>query len=422
MARNTAAVEEWRNGWKLVLAAFVGFSFFSIATASMSVFMEPLGQEFGWSRTVLSAGVSIAAGATALLSPFFGVLIDKYGSRRVALPGLVTTALALASFSLINGSVIQWLMIWAIYAVISISVKTTVWTAAVSGAFTVSQGLALGATLCGTAMAQTVVPPLANWLIAEFGWRLAYVWLGLGWGAITLVLSYFFLVDRRGETAVSTEGRRIPAPAAAEITGLSVREAWRNTALWRVAASTLIMMVLTMGLMIHQIPILTGVGVSRSQAAWLASLAGVAGIVGKLVTGALLDRFAPNWVGGLTLGATALAFALLIDGIHTPVLIVVAMLINGYAAGTKLQICSYLTVQYAGLRHYGAIFGAMVSLVAFGTGVGPLVAGLVYDITGSYVQFLIVGAAGSVFSGLLLATLPRYPDWTPTRTTVAAAT
>ena len=90
-----SAAGEWRAGWTLVLACFVGFSFFSIMTHSLGVFMEPLSREFGWSRTLISSGVTIASVTTALLSPFFGILIDRYGSRMVAMPGLVACALAI---------------------------------------------------------------------------------------------------------------------------------------------------------------------------------------------------------------------------------------------------------------------------------------------------------------------------------------
>jgi predicted MFS family arabinose efflux permease len=405
------ATEEWKRGWQLVLACFVGFSFFSIMTHSLGVFMEPLSSEFGWSRTLISSGVTIASVMTALLSPFFGILIDRYGSRAVAMPGLVACAVAISCFALANGSPLQWMLLWLFYAVISISVKTTVWTAAVVGSFTTAQGLALGFMLSGTAAAQIILPPLATWLLQEFGWRMAYVWLGLGWGGLTFLLCYFFLHDlhrKRPVTAAAGEGQSRARPG---LPGLSIAEARRDLALWRIAISTLIMMLLTIGLLIHQIPILMEAGLSAIDAAWLASLAGVAGIVGKLVSGVLLDRFRANWVGGLTLASTAFAFALLIDGVHTPALVVVAMVINGYSAGSKLQIASYLTARYSGTRHFGVIYGVMTSLVAFGSGVGPMAAGFVYDLTGSYTVFLIVGTAGSLFCGLLILTLPRYPDW-----------
>lgn len=416
--KRPGAAEEWRRGWRLVLACFVGFSFFSIMTQSLGVFMEPLTREFGWSRTLVSSGVAIASVATAILSPFFGILIDRYGSRRVAMPGLVAAAVAIACFSFADGSAMQWLLLWGFYAVISISVKTTVWTAAVVGCFTAAQGLALGVMLSGTAAAQIIVPPLATWLIDGFGWRAAYVWLGFGWGGVTLLLCWFFLHDVHSRAPPAADGGPAHKP---DLPGLTIAEAWRDPALWRIAVSTFIMMLLTIGLMIHQIPILTEAGLSRGNAAWLASLAGVAGIVGKLASGVLLDRYRANWVGGLTLAFTAFAFLLLLDGVHSPVLIVVAMIINGYSAGSKLQIASYLTARYGGVRHFGVIYGLITSLVAFGSGVGPMIAGFVYDRTGGYDGFLLAGTVGCVLCGLLILTLPRYPDWESSAGTKPAA-
>jgi MFS family permease len=113
----------------------------------------------------------------------------------------------------------------------------------------------------------------------------------------------------------------------------------------------------------------------------------------------------------LTLAVNSLAFLLLLYGMHSIALIVVAILINGYSAGTKLQICTYLTASYAGLRNIGAIFGAMYSMMALGSGAGPVIAGFVYDTTGGYTPFLVAGAIGCVLGGLLILTLPRYPDW-----------
>jgi predicted MFS family arabinose efflux permease len=401
------AAQEWQRGWKLVIACFIGFSFFSIMSNTIGVVMGPLTAEFGWSRTLISSGVMIASVVTALFSPFFGVLIDRFGSRRVAMPGLIATTLAISLFATTSGSAVQWIGLWTLYAVISISVKTTVWTTAAVGAFKRAQGLALGVVLSGTAAAQTVLPPLAIWLTAELGWRMMYLVLGCGWGGATFLLCWFFLYDVH--RAPSASSRSEQARQQAEMPGLSIGQAWRDRALWRIGLSAFIMMVLTIGLLVHQIPILTEAGVSRTDAAWLASLAGLAGIAGKLISGLLLDRFRANWVGGVTLAATAVCFALLLDGVRTPALIVVAMVINGYSAGSKLQIASYLTARYAGLRHFGAIYGMITSVVAFGSGLGPMIAGYVYDVTGSYGMFLVAGAFGCLFCGLLLLTLPRYP-------------
>jgi predicted MFS family arabinose efflux permease len=404
---NTDAVaSEWRR-WPLVLSAAAGFSFFSVMTTGMGAFMDPLAREFGWSRTVLSLGLPIAGAISVLLSPFVGAIIDRHGSRKLAIPGLILLTGITAAFALVNGSVTQWVALWVIYAFVSLLVTMNVWSAAVVGAFTKARGLALGLTLAGTAAAQATTPILAVTLIDAFGWRTAFVAIGLGWGGVALLLCYLFFHEPIRRPAAALE----PGKVADDLPGLSIAQAWRDPGLWRIAVSTLILMILTIGLLIHQIPILTEAGVSRSNAALLAGLGGLAGIVGKLVTGALMDRYRANWVGGLTLGATALAFGLLLDGVRTPVLIVVAMLVNGYAAGTKVQICSYLTSRYAGLRNFGAIFGFMGSLVALGSALGPLIAGMVYDATGGYTPFLVVGALGCLFAGFLILTLPRYPEW-----------
>lgn len=402
------AAEEWRRGWGVVLACFVGFSFLSLMTGTVSMFIQPIGKEFGWSRTLIASGVSIGAVATTLGSPFAGLLFDRFGPRRLAIPGVAITGLAIAAFAFANGSTVQWFGLWLFYAVVSLMAKGTLWTAAVANAFATSRGLALGITFSGSALASVSLPPLTIWLIDQVGWRMAYVWLGLGWGGVTLLACLFFLRDLRPAPA---DGPASPAAAREALPGLTLREAARDTALWRIGLSTVLTMILTLGLSIHLVPILGGAGVSRANAAWLLSLAGIAGLLGKLVSGVLLDRFRPNWIGGLTLGTTALAFGLLIDGIRSPALIVFAMLVNGYTTGTKIQVVSYLTARYAGMRNYGTLVGVMNGAMASGLIVGPVYAGIVFDLTGGYGLFLISGTIGSIICGLLLFSLPPYPDW-----------
>jgi len=326
---------------------------------------------------------------------------------------------------LLDGSVTQWIALWIVYSLVALALSITAWSAAVASVFHAGRGLALGLMLSGAAFAQGVMPPLANWLIDTVGWRMSLVWLGFGWGGVALILCWLFFFDahdRRRKAWIGRDGHAdsLAAPLP-ELPGLTIPEALRDSGLWRIALSTFLLMVLTIGLLVHQVPILVETGVSRETAAWFAGLGGLAGIIGKLATGALVDRYRANWVGGLTLGATALAFGLLLDGIRTPALTVVAILINGYSAGTKLQICSYLVSQYGGLRNFGMIYGAIGSFVALGSALGPLLAGLVYDVTGGYEPFLIAGTVGCLLCGFLLVTLPRYPDWGSARQEAAFA-
>lgn len=407
------ARQEFSQHWTLIIAAATGFSFTAVITSSTGLFMEPLTKEFGWSRTLVSSGISITSILTFLLSPVFGMLIDKIGTRRLALPGLLLLALTIASLSTLSGSTVQWFAIWTVYALAALATKSTVWTAAVNSTFEAGRGLALGLVLSGSAVAQIITPLLTNFLIIEFGWRAAFVGLGLGWGSVALLLCLIWLRDGydigRKERAALGEGA--PKAPLLNVPGLSVSEAWRSVALWRISISTFIIMVVTIAVMVHQIPILMDLGTSQTRAAVYASFAGVAGIAGKLVTGYFLDRFPARWVGSLTIGVGAITFVLLLMPNLTDAIVITAILINGWTAGAKLQIVGFLTAAYAGMRNFGTIFGAMASLIAAGSGLGPLIAGQIFDIYGTYIPFLYFGIIGTLASALLLAGLASYPEW-----------
>jgi predicted MFS family arabinose efflux permease len=396
--------DEWRRNWTLVLCCAFGFSFSSVVNYSFGLFIQPLTEEFGWSRAQTSVGLTLTAVLSVLLSPVIGVLIDRWGVRRMAIPGLALLSLSVASFALASGSIWQWMALWAVFAVVDLSVKSTVWTTAVAYAFDKERSLAIAFTLGGVSFALIVGPPLAEALIAAFGWRWAFVLMGLIWGMGSLALAIPFLKDgRRGRSAAQLQEDRGE--------GLTVREALRSGPLQRIALATFITMLLGVGIQVHQVPILTEGGLSRQHAAYLVSLGGMAGIAGKIFTGWLMDRANAGLVGGVTLAVSAIAYGLLIETFRTVPLTILAMIVIGFAAAAKLQICAYMTTRYAGMRNFGTIFGFMSSLIALGGGLGPFVAGLVYDEFGSYDPLLIASVGGTLLSATMLIGLGNYPQW-----------
>ena len=406
---------EWRTHGLLVLAAFIGFSFHSTVTYSTGLFMQPLSAEFGWDRALISSGLTIAAIATIPLAPLVGAILDRWGSRRLAIIGLILTGGAVCAFGLANGSPVQWLALWVFYSIVATGIKSTVWTAAVTNTFAKARGMALGVTMCGAAAAQVVCPPLTNWLIDTQGWRMAYVWLGAGWGGAALVMAMLFLFDahdhQRREKGSKAEKAAAAAAAAAALPGLGFREALRNQAIIRIALSTLITMFMGVALIVHMVPLLTEAGLSRTEAAYLTSITGIAGFMGKLFTGWMSDRWNAGLVGAITLAAPTIGFAMMLEPFRSPTLIVVAMFIIGYSSGAKLQIAGYLTSVYGGMRNFGKIFGLMGTLIAIGSGVGPWAAGRIYDVAGSYTPFIIAGIPASLICGLLIFGLGPYPAW-----------
>lgn len=409
--RRMTAAQEWRAYWPMVLAAFVSLGFPIMPYNSLGLFIEPLSHEFGWSRTIVTAGASLAAILAVPCSPFIGALVDRWGVRRLALPGLILTASAMAAFGLATGSPGQWLMLWGMYAVVALLLKSTIWTAAISHAFTAGRSVALAVVLSGgTGFSAAITPPLAEWLIDEHGWRAAYWLLAVGWGAPAFLLSLLFLRDIRGGRDMRQAAGH--AVTAVDLPGLTVRQALRSPPLIRIAIATFFTLILTSALIVHKVPLLTEAGVTRQTAAWLTSLSGIAGLVGGLTTGWLLGRFNVGLVGGITNAAMAVSLVPLLEPFRTPTLIVLSMLVVGYAGGTKLQMCSYLTGLYGGMRNYGKIFGLMASIIAFTGAMSPMFGSAIYDLSGSYTLLILIGIPLSLISSFLLFGLGPIPDWT----------
>ncbi len=411
--RNTGR-DEWKQHWPLVLTCAAGMAFFSLLSSTMGLFLQPIADDLQWSRTTVMYGMTITALFTVLLSPFAGALIDRYGVRRIALPGLVVVICSLASFSLASGSLVQWTIIWAIYALVLLSIKAMVWTTAIASTFSEARSMAMALGISGTALSQALGPPIAQWLIADYGWRSAFVMQAVGWGGVALILSAFFLYDARDRNRQRREA--LPSgPVVGDsgpgiaLPGLSMGEALRNRAIAKIAIATFLTMVMGVGISVHQVPIIVEAGVSRQMAAYLASLFGVAGILGKVATGWLMDRFDAGVVGALTMTVTACAFALLLESLGSVPLIVLGMVVIGYGSGTKLQICAYLTSCHAGIKNYGKIFGVMSSIIALGGGLGPVTASAVYDMTGSYSAFIFMAIFSTLVAALLLLRLGPTP-------------
>lgn len=409
-----SASDEWRMHWPLVIAAMAGLSFTAIASSSIGLFMEPLGREFGWSRAEISLGLSVYALVAVPLSPFVGALIDRWGSRRLAIPGMIFSASAFAAFSLTNGSLTLWFGQWLLYSLAALAIRMTVWSAAVSSVFSVGRGLALAVTLSGSAITLSLAPITAQWLIDSYGWRSAYFWLGAGWGAFALALLVPFFFDARDRHRRSRPLSSDERGASLILPGLTMRDAARSAALIKLALATLLTILMLTAITVHLVPILNEKGISRETAALMAGSAGIASICGKLFTGWALDRWSGGWIGAISLALPAIpCLMLLLEPGNHFFLALLAGLILGYSGGAFVQVCTYFTSRYGGMRNFGKIFGVMASLIAVGTGVGPVVAGLIYDQFGSYWLLLISTIPVAFVSGILLMRLGPYPNWEP---------
>jgi len=131
------------------------------------------------------------------------------------------------------------------------------------------------------------------------------------------------------------------------------------------------------------------------------------------VTGGLIDRIPGSLLPVIAYGGPGVAYALLLQAQGSVAALAFAVFVLGYCSGASMQLGTYLTTRYAGLRNFGAIFGIVSSLMACGAGIGPVVAGWVFDTTGGYSLLLTAGIPVAVVAALAVFRLGAYPVFAP---------
>ncbi len=372
-----------RKDWPLILAAALGFSVSSIHFYSFGLFMEPLEQEFGWSRSQISGTLMIISTIGVLSGPLVGMMIDRWGSRRVGLPGVIAYTTAFASLALVGPSIWSF---WAIFILLGLAISTitaTVWSAAVAARFAIRQrGLAIALTFCGASLGMLVAPIFAEHLMSHHGWRVAYVGLSALFAALALPMIVLFFFDPQGVRVDSDDAAEpVVVPGGVEI---PLREALRSWRYWTIVLVGLVASVGALALTAHFVPLVTETGISRVIAASAAGTIGLASASGRILEGYLLDRCKGPAIGAVSLMLPTLACLLVLFVPPSASWAVAVALVLGAAVGAEVNILAYLTSRYFGVRHYGVLFGIVYSMVIVGGGLGPLLGGVIYDATKSY--------------------------------------
>lgn len=399
---------EWIRGWGLVLSATLGVALTSVHIYTTGLFIQPLEQEFGWSRAEITASLTLLSIAGVLGSPFVGVLIDRFGPRRIAVPGTMCFCLAIAALSLTAGSVWSWWLLWSFVAIASVFLSPTLWSAAISTVFSRSRGVALAVVLSGTGIGSALSPLMANFFISAYGWRTAYIALG-GLSALVVlpvIVRYFY---SSGDSR-SAKDKAAGAAALAAAGGWTVREGLRRRQFYQLAITAFLTTMVVVGFIVHLVPMLQLQGINRTAAASLAGMVGLTSIAGRLIVGYLLDRVAGPPVGMVSVGIPMVAAAILLAFPGSMTGAIIAVLFLGFAIGGEYDATIYLSTRYFGLQNFGSLFGYVASALLAGVGLGALFAGLIFDRTGSYEMFLIAVIAMSLISSVMMITLGRYPQ------------
>jgi MFS family permease len=413
-----AAAAEWRAHWPLACAGMLGFSMIAVGFASLGPMMAPLEKLFGWSRSEISSGLTVYSIVSVICQPLVGRMIDLWGPRRIGLVGIVGGGAAIALFGTANGSLTVWLLLWLFYSLSAQLILTPVWTSAVASEFEAGRGLALAMTLSGSALSFAVIPLITTLLIAAWGWRLAYLLLGGGTAALLFPVIWLFFFSRRDRVRALDSAETAPA---AEPAGATVQEAVRSPSFYKILIAIFASYSLAMAFSIHMMPILTGTGLSRDQAALIAGSFGLFAVAGKLLCGLLVERLPGHAITAAALLLPVLTCLILMMPGQSIALRLVAIAMVGMSAGAQLQMTVYMTMRHFGMRAYGTIFGLLGAAMTIAGGAGPFVAGYLFDLAGDYRLLLTLGIPLSIASSLIMLWVGGYPEVRAARRTARLA-
>ena len=270
---------------------------------------------------------------------------------------------------------------------------------AVSTWFTAKRGTALAWVVAGVGVGSMVFPKLAQRVIDAQGWRSAYVVLGLIILALGVPLTALFVCER---PVTKTDLRVTPS-------GSAVRTGLRSRAFWLLVAVLFLSSIAVNGAITHLSAILTDRGLSAGDAALALSVLGGASLLGRLITGPLLDRYFGPRISFLLLAGVS-GGILLLSWTNSVMIGLLAAALIGLGLGGEADITPYLLTRYFGLGPFSTLYGFTWTAYAIAGAVGPVLMGKVFDLTGSYTSLLGILSAQTLFSGMLALLLPAYPS------------
>lgn len=401
------AAQEWRANWKVVLAGMLGGSLASVHIYSFGVMVQPLEQEFGWSRTHIASALLVVSIAGVLLATLVGTAIDRFGPRRIGILFGTAYVGSVALLATNTGSHLYWWALWSLLGVLYAFVSLSLWTSGVSSLFTASRGLALAITLCGTAISTMLAPLTTVYFLEHYGWRNAYLGNAVLWGVLILPLVYLFF------TSASDRNRTAPKAKAdtSSLPGLNAREGFRSPAFLMLAIGALSMSLGVSTLFVTMVPVLTSQGLTLERAAGIAGLMGLGTVIGRVTAGALLDRIEAKWVAAFANAVPIPAVLILIYGSGSEILSLIACLMLGSSMGAAVNCYAYLASRHFGMRAFGTLFGTITGALVLSHGIAPVIGNYLYDITKSYEPALWMAVPCCGLTAILMAMLGRYPDF-----------
>ncbi|MBI4765693.1 MAG: MFS transporter [Deltaproteobacteria bacterium] len=370
-----------------VLGAAIGLAvgFAPVYFGTLSVFLKPIASEFAWGRAETSL-----AGVLSMLGGSFGAvllgrLIDRFGPARIIPPSVLLTSVMIGLLSGMWNN--AWLFTALSFIIGFFGVGTTPpgYMSVLAQRFDRRLGLSFGLAGLGMGVGTVVMPMIAQWLIGSFGWRAAYTYMAIGAAVLGGLACAILFLTRRKDSGKAKAVTHPQGDASEQVAGATIKEALRDMRFWLVSAVIFVVAVATLGMAIHLVAFITDKGITAAAAAKAAAIAGVGVVLGRVISGFLLDIYHAPRIAFIVYLLAALGVALLATSAATGIAgLAFCVLLLGFAIGSEADLMPYFVRRYFGLKSFGLIYGSVFFLFGVGGVVGPVVFGMCYDRLGSY--------------------------------------
>lgn len=373
-------------GWWIVLASFfIAFYVAGSVFYGFTAFFEPIVEEYGWSYTQVSIASSLRGLEMGILAPLIGFFVDRFGSRKLAIFGVIVTGLGLILLSLTKSLVIFY-SACLLLSLGSGGCTSLVLYTAVANWFRRKASKALGVVSCGFG-ASGVLVPLIVWLIAVYDWQTALVIIGLGMWALGIPLS-LIIRDKPEQHGYLPDGEVVTEPMPHPETQeqeveVSFRKILKGRTLWLISFAEATRFIILSAVIIHVMPYLSSIGMSRTNAALVATAIPLLSLIGRFVAGWLGDIYNKKYLMAGTyclIGMGMLAFSY--APIGWAILLFLALFSSGTGGNATLR--GAIVSEYFGVASFGKVLGIIMGASAIGGIIGPALAGWTFDTLESY--------------------------------------
>jgi len=387
-------------GWVIVAVGFVVTCIGMGSMLSLSVFLQPMSEAMGWSRTGISTAASLNWLCMGLGSFLWGALSDRFGTRTVVLCGGVLLGIGLMTASQ-AGNLGQFQILFGVIVGLASGSFFAPLTATTTRWFTEHRSLAVALVSAGIGLGSSTVAPFARWMITAYDWRTAMLTVGeLAW---VVIIPAALLVR---ETPAAPAGTAA-AGAGAAPREFTVGEAFRTPQFFAIALTFFACCATHSGPIFHMIANVMDHGVPAMAATTVLSVAGLASLGGRVICGLIADRVGAKrtLVVGLAVQAVAVSFYLVTGNLMS---FYALSLLFGFAYGGVMPLYAILVREYFGAKIMGTMFGAVGAVSTLGMALGPQVGGFLYDAFGSYF-WLFVGSFAIGLGAVAIAATFRSP-------------